>query len=325
MVKCKVCNKDFDSDKGLHSHISKVHEMHCSLYYHKYYPRYDKFSKELIDFKNKEYYFSNDFNSAENTKSYLKSLNKEERYKFICDFISKSLQARKEKHNSDCFPSHIELLTLNSLDCIDLADYFDDFFGNTVEFYNGKLCYNYGSSQVACETLKKEVSNLIKGKKNVEVLVDSREQQPITFNKIKTYNAKLDFGDYTLSGEDFSGIFIDRKSLNDFVGTMSGGFDRFERELKRADEFDSYVVVLVEESFKKFLNFKQSNAALAKSKITPEYIKHQMRLLLRNHSNVQFLFVDGRPLMKEYIIKLLLLKEECKTLDLQYCYDRGYL
>ena len=42
--------------------------------------------------------------------------------------------------------------------------------------------------------------------------------------------------------------YIERKSITDFIGTMSGGYERFKREVERAREQDAKLIVLVEES-----------------------------------------------------------------------------
>ena len=53
MVKCKICEKEFTKDKGLHLHL-KAHKISVKDYYHNHYPRYDLHTKKLIKFKNKD-------------------------------------------------------------------------------------------------------------------------------------------------------------------------------------------------------------------------------------------------------------------------------
>lgn len=64
------------------------------------------------------------------------------------------------------------------------------------------------------------------------IIVDSREQRPWEFPEwVKTRVRALPFGDYALEGD---GRFaIERKSLDDFVGTVFSGWERFKRELER--------------------------------------------------------------------------------------------
>ena len=63
MVKCAVCNAEFENDRKLHAHL-KAHKLRMVEYYQKYYPRYDKYDGKIIKFKNKKQYFETEFNSA---------------------------------------------------------------------------------------------------------------------------------------------------------------------------------------------------------------------------------------------------------------------
>ena len=65
MVKCKICNVEFETDKSFHGHL-KSHKLRMVEYYQAHEPRYDLLTGELINFKNKDYYFSNDFNNKLN-------------------------------------------------------------------------------------------------------------------------------------------------------------------------------------------------------------------------------------------------------------------
>ncbi len=68
------------------------------------------------------------------------------------------------------------------------------------------------------------------------VIVDSREQMPYRFS--------MRTGDYSISGfEDV--ISLERKSLNDIVGSLMDGRSRFLREMDRLAEF-KYKVLCIE-------------------------------------------------------------------------------
>ena len=69
--KCKVCEKEFETERQLHAHL-KAHKLRVAAYYQKYYPRYDLYDQKIIKFKSKEYYFSNDFNTRVNQLKWLK-------------------------------------------------------------------------------------------------------------------------------------------------------------------------------------------------------------------------------------------------------------
>ena len=60
-------------------------------------------------------------------------------------------------------------------------------------------------------------------------------------------NKKLDTGDYSLKGFE-SYIGIERKTLDDLIGCLTKGRERFERELKRSKKLD-YFAVIVEAGF----------------------------------------------------------------------------
>jgi DNA excision repair protein ERCC-4 len=65
------------------------------------------------------------------------------------------------------------------------------------------------------------------------IIVDSREQEPLTFTRLQSVRGTLTTGDYSIRGleELFS---IERKSIADLVGCCIGeNRERFERELHR--------------------------------------------------------------------------------------------
>lgn len=83
---------------------------------------------------------------------------------------------------------------------------------------------------------------------NIPIVIDTREQQPYQFAyPIKSLTAKLDFGDYSLWGYE-NRIAIERKTTEDFLGSITNGRDRFFRELKRMAEAE-YRAVIVEGNF----------------------------------------------------------------------------
>lgn len=80
------------------------------------------------------------------------------------------------------------------------------------------------------------------------IVIDTREQRPWEFPEwVPVRHRKLDFGDYALEGD--AGYAIERKSLSDFVGTLSSGRERFGREMARAYGSMARMDVIVEASF----------------------------------------------------------------------------
>ena len=49
-MKCLECLDDFSTERGLHLHVSKKHKISIQDYYHKFFPRFDLFSNEKIEF-----------------------------------------------------------------------------------------------------------------------------------------------------------------------------------------------------------------------------------------------------------------------------------
>jgi DNA excision repair protein ERCC-4 len=69
----------------------------------------------------------------------------------------------------------------------------------------------------------------------MHILVDTREQHPYTFARfegVTLHPAGLESGDYSLPGHDHL-VAIERKTLDDLIGCLTTGRERFERELHR--------------------------------------------------------------------------------------------
>jgi hypothetical protein len=82
----------------------------------------------------------------------------------------------------------------------------------------------------------------------MKIIVDSREQAPFAFQHERYAGTiveagTLDTGDYSLAGLT-DRVAAERKSLPDLVGCLSGGRERFERELQRAAALDAFAVVV---------------------------------------------------------------------------------
>lgn len=91
----------------------------------------------------------------------------------------------------------------------------------------------------------------------MRIVIDTREQRPFIFPEwVKTRVGTLKTGDYALDGDLH--FAVERKSLDDFIGTIFTGWERFQRELKRMDAADfTAKVILVEADFQQIL-FRQS-------------------------------------------------------------------
>lgn len=89
----------------------------------------------------------------------------------------------------------------------------------------------------------------------LHIIIDSREQAPWAWapSDAVTEMHALVAGDYALAsdcepikGRDALAVrfAIERKSLDDFLGTISSGWDRFQRELTRMESFPARVVIV---------------------------------------------------------------------------------
>ncbi len=82
----------------------------------------------------------------------------------------------------------------------------------------------------------------------MKIIRDSREQSPFHFEDgryegVEVIEGTLTTGDYSIAGLE-SRVAVERKSLADFIGSISTGRERFERELTRARGLDAFMVVI---------------------------------------------------------------------------------
>ncbi len=315
MVKCKECGKEFKNDRGLHAHI-KLHKLKVQDYYYKHFPRKDLHTGEFITFKNKDQYLNSDFNNKNNMRLWLKKSPKDTVEKYCKEILLK----RKERKKLNFSPSQIELRTITAPP----LQFYNETFG---DYY--KLCESLGFNNKFKTVPKKKLESDFKGDdSDYSILVDTREQQPLKFNyqmQVET----LPFGDYAFSDLKMScNCFIERKSLNDFIGTLSGGYTRFRNEIERAIFNDCYLVVLVERNLnecKSFNYLSEIKKKMSSLKVTPDYIFHNVRELIQDYHQLQFLFVDSREESVRVIEKIFTTGCAYKDIDLQYAYDMKFL
>jgi|TARA_Y100000034_G_C6885389_1_gene406459 hypothetical protein len=312
MVECSVCQKEFEGDKNLHLHI-KAHKLSIGDYYHTQFPRHDLHTKELIKFKNKEQYFSTDFNNKRNLKSWLKQVSMEKAKKYCKGLLTK----RKREKGIEYTPTEVELRTL----LVPPIHYYQIIFG---DYY--KLCEEIGFKNKLSQIPAKKIEGL-KFKEEFDedhiIYIDSREQNPLQIKDFPTEVKGLKFGDYCLNDREKTGnCYIERKSVPDLIGTLSSGLERFEKEIERAAEENAYLVILVERKLEECLAFNKLPYVYKKNtRVTPDFIFHNVRSLLQKFPHIQFLFVDGRKECVRIVKKLLLTKILRVKFDLQLAYD----
>lgn len=292
---CKICGKEF-LERGLHGHISRSHNLSAPEYYEKYLPRHDKLSGEKIPFIDYDLYFSAQFVSKENERTWLKTANKEDAKEYLLSSLKRRIADKELKYA----PSFVEFETSN------LPPYkaFVYFFGS----------YEAACKEVGVEPLlvdKKAVPNL--SPKDVEVLIDTREQLPLEFPNSKIQ--KLAFGDYTLSGDDYNYTYVDRKSDSDFKGTVTAGQERFMRELDRCGNLDSYLYIVVEDSIDGIIFRNKASAHPSNM----NYVWAAMRKIQHAYPHkCQFVFTGSRVRSQKIIPYLLRYGKELWNTDIQY-------
>lgn len=74
-------------------------------------------------------------------------------------------------------------------------------------------------------------------------IVDTREQMPLDLSPMRAERGTLSTADYSLKGLE-NIIAVERKSLEDLIGCVGNGRERFERELARLRAYPCRAVVV---------------------------------------------------------------------------------
>lgn len=307
---CQACQKEFPGEANLHKHL-KAHKLRLAEYYQQYHPRYDKFDGQIIRFRNKEQYFSTDFNLRDNLKKWILKTDASS----VRAYLKILLENRISKKKLIWTPSQVELRTtmMPPIQCYN--EWFGDYYALCNELGLKNRFKGNGVFEVSLET------------PCYTIYIDSREQRPLEFPQRPFEKKTLKFGDYACSDHNIScHCYIERKSPQDFIGTLSGGYERFCRELDRATEAQAYVIILIEASLAITMDFQnQPNYFHKNVKITPEFIFHNVREIIQKYPNVQFLFVNNRTQAAVTIEKIFDSGCSYKDIDLQYFHDIGKL
>jgi hypothetical protein len=309
-VICKIDGKEFKDEKSLHFAL-RGYGLNKEKYYHTYFPKKDLLTGETINFKTKDQYLNSDFNDKNNMKKWLKEQSLDKAQEYCKNLLIK----RKKDKNLIYSPTQIELRTIMSPSIIFYNKIFNDYYDicSSIGLENKFIHPNNITSQFQNKLTTKDT-----------IYVDTREQSWLKFDipfEIKT----LSFGDYSCSNENCN-CYIERKSLSDFISTLSvKNFDRFKNEIEKAQKNNSYLIVIVEEKLASALSFQYLPHISKKIKATPEYIFHNVRSLIQEYSNLQFLFVDGRNEMKRAIESIFASKCFYNKVDLQLAYDMKLL
>jgi hypothetical protein len=299
--KCQVCSTETGNFSALHRHIKKEHGLIPRDYYPLFFPRFDLFDNEPIEFKDIKNYSSTDFSSKYNFLKWIAPGGKE-----VQNYSINILKQRAEEKGTNLIPANVEL---KSLFAPNLSDYISMFGG--VDGFKSVL--EESGLKMKLEPVKPEFKTGV-----MKIFVDTREQAPLTWASSEV--KKLIVGDYCPSEEFFSGVFVERKSLYDLAGTLTSGLDRFKREIERAAELGLYLVVVTESSFVDAFDYSPKNSF--SQRIGGAYLFNKIRLLMKDYNNIQFVFAPNRFRSVEIIESIFRMGEAARTTDLEWLKDR---
>lgn len=323
---CAVDQTPHTSLDALHAYVKSAYRLSQKTYWITYAPRKDLLTGEVIPFKDAEQYLAADFTDKNHLRKWLKEQPREVGLKWAKDWLVK----RKVSKGLTYAPSQAELRML----CCPSMPYYESVAAADGGYYGITAALGfkrrYAKAPLTFTPLPRDAI----------VVQDSREQSPIRL-PCATQIGALDVGDYAIAQPHYDkGIRIERKSLSDFCGTLSGrkqvrqnktsttewsNLERFDRELARATEAGLHVVMMVESSItdaQRFDYLPQTKWV----KATPAYIFHNLRDLLQRYPlSFQVLFVDGRVEMAAKMLRVFELGAQVRECDLQHLYEEGLL
>ena len=117
----------------------------------------------------------------------------------------------------------------------------------------------------------------------------------------------------------------DASSVLDFIGTMSKGFERFSKEVLRANEKNEHLIVIVEATLAKVERFHEWLPFADKIGATSNFAFSRMRKLVQAYPNLQFLFVAGRERAVKVMTRIFQTGQDYKEIDLELAQSKGLL
>ena len=126
----------------------------------------------------------------------------------------------------------------------------------------------------------------------LQIVIDTREQTPWHFPAwiADTNIGTLQTGDYALKGD--MSFAIERKSMNDFVGTISSGWERFRREISRMEAWCARVVIVEgnfsEAVFSSLPDGSMLNPCHDHNLVSPQFIMKRIACLTMMNVSVLF-------------------------------------
>lgn len=133
---------------------------------------------------------------------------------------------------------------------------------------------------------------------SITIVVDTREQLPYTFSApgVSTLRGTLQTGDYSLLGYE-TRVAIERKTLNDFVGSITRERQRFMREVERMKTFQSKAIVVE-------ANWSDVVSQLYRSKAHPASVFGSTIALIVDHE-IPVYFLSSRHIARRFTERFL--------------------
>ena len=302
MVKCLECGIEKKDDKSFHLHL-RTHRLRQCDYYHKHFPKYDLYTGEMIGFISKVDYFSKFFNKKGNFLKYISENSDERSKQLIADILDQRIEGKGVRFEM----SDVELRSLHWPNKKQLEGLYDDL---EELFYRLQPRYKVGFPE-------------FREDREAKFFIDTREQKPYLFRGRDKEVTKLQFGDYTaiVNGEDPE-VCIERKGLMDFIASFSPSqIGRLRDEFSRAEGAEKKMVVLVEKDLHRMLTFDRMPKIKKFVNITPPLVFHNVRRVMQEFKNVQFLFCKGKAEAESLAVRILT-NSHVFDYDLQYLYSK---
>lgn len=128
------------------------------------------------------------------------------------------------------------------------------------------------------------------------IIIDSREQCPYTFPGHRTVVEGLPIADYGLL--NCPDIFLERKSVDDLIGSLTSGRDRLEKVLQKGAQVP-YFGLIIEASLSDLANGRYKSSMLPKSAV-------QTLLSWSVKYGTHIFFCDNREYAERVTLSLLL-------------------
>ena len=142
------------------------------------------------------------------------------------------------------------------------------------------------------------------------IVADSREQLPYEFicaNDVTVSRGTLNVGDYAL--KNVPSFAVERKSLNDLIGSLFNDRERFRREFERAKEHGIKLHVVVE------CTFEQLRGGRYRSNVNPVSVLASIASFTLDYG-CNFFFCNDRG-GAEYMTYILL--KQARDKDVKRC------